>query len=105
MGESNVTDSDAGDDGWVDIGDDFGAGDGTGADGEADGGAGFGTPGQPVLARGEHFAPAAPDVDDAGSDHQVTGGGEDGFDQVQVVGWAAADPDGAEAESLEFLSR
>jgi ribosome-associated GTPase EngA len=48
MGESNVTDSDAGDDGWVDIGDDFA--DGTGTDGEADGGAGFGTPGQPVLA-------------------------------------------------------
>jgi GTP-binding protein len=45
-----LTDIDAGDDGWVDIGDDLdvtGYGD---AEAEADGGAGFGTQGQPVLA-------------------------------------------------------
>src|SRR6185437_6057226 len=46
--ESKVTDNEANDDGWVDIGDDF---DGAALEGaEADGGAGFGTPGQPVLA-------------------------------------------------------
>ena len=46
-----MTDIDAGDDGWVDIGDDFDAeelGDAESAD--ADGIAGLGTPGQPVLA-------------------------------------------------------
>ena len=46
-----MTDIDAGDDGWVDIGDDFDVaelGDAESAD--ADGGAGLGTPGQPVLA-------------------------------------------------------
>ena len=46
-----MTDIDAGDDGWVDIGDDFDVaelGDAESAD--ADGSAGLGTPGQPVLA-------------------------------------------------------
>src|SRR6266436_5171453 len=55
MGERQVTDIEAGDDGWVDIGDEFDVvgHDGTeldGAQSAADGGAGFGTPGQPVLA-------------------------------------------------------
>src|SRR5512137_1930495 len=43
-----MTDIDAGDDGWVDIGDDFA---GAAEAGDAkDAGAGLGTPGQPVLA-------------------------------------------------------
>jgi GTPase len=52
MGEIHVTDIDAGDEGWVDIGDDFDVAghDGTEADGSADGAAGLGTAGQPVLA-------------------------------------------------------
>jgi GTP-binding protein len=46
-----VTDFDAGDDGWVDIGDAFDAGAFTDEDqGQQDGGAGLGLPGQPVLA-------------------------------------------------------
>jgi GTP-binding protein len=46
-----VTDFDAGDDGWVDIGDAFDAGAFTDEDqGHQDGGAGLGLPGQPVLA-------------------------------------------------------
>src|SRR5580692_1968774 len=56
-GANKLTDIDAGDDGWVDIGDDFDAAgfdgaylDGTESDGEAEGGPGLGTPGQPVLA-------------------------------------------------------
>ena len=43
-----MTDFDAGDDGWVDIGDDLS--DIAAADAAADGGAGLGTAGQPVLA-------------------------------------------------------
>jgi GTP-binding protein len=43
-----LTEFDAGDDGWVDVGDDLG--DIAAADAEPDGGAGFGTAGQPVLA-------------------------------------------------------
>jgi len=55
MGERHVTDNEASDDGWVDIGDDFDVAehDGTeldAAQSPADGGAGFGTSGQPVLA-------------------------------------------------------
>src|SRR6266436_8775390 len=55
MGERQVTDIEAGDDGWVDIGDEFDVvgHDGTeldGAQSAADGVAGFGTVGQPVLA-------------------------------------------------------
>ena len=59
MGERHVTDIEAGDDGWVDIGDEFDVAeqDGTelegtqsAAGGTADGAAGFGTAGQPVLA-------------------------------------------------------
>src|ERR1700684_1168711 len=52
MGDDDMTDTDTGDDGWVDIGDTF---DDTGeADGDdaGDGQAGLGTPGQPVLAGG-----------------------------------------------------
>lgn len=46
-----MTDFDAGDDGWVDIGDDFDAdGFADAGQGEQDGGAGLGLPGQPVLA-------------------------------------------------------
>jgi GTP-binding protein len=49
-----LTDIEADDNGWVDIGDDFDVAEdgdaGSEADGSADGGAGFGTPGQPVLA-------------------------------------------------------
>src|SRR6202161_3165531 len=50
MGDDDMTDTDTGDDGWVDIGDTF---DDTGeADGDdaGDGQAGLATPGQPVLA-------------------------------------------------------
>jgi len=43
-----LTEFDAGDDGWVDVGDDLS--DLTAADAEPDGGAGFGPAGQPVLA-------------------------------------------------------
>src|ERR1700743_929634 len=55
MGERHVTDIEAGDDGWVDIGDEFDVAehDGTeqeGTQSAADGGAGLGTAGQPVLA-------------------------------------------------------
>src|SRR5258707_15429351 len=55
MGERQVTDFEAGDDGWVDIGDEFDVAghDGTeldGAQSAADGVAGLGTAGQPVLA-------------------------------------------------------
>src|SRR5487761_906086 len=55
MGEWQETDIEAGDDGWVDIGDEFDVAghDGTdfdGAQSAADGVAGFGTAGQPVLA-------------------------------------------------------
>ena len=46
MGERQVTDIDAADDGWVDIGDEFDDAE----SGAADGAAGLGTAGQPVLA-------------------------------------------------------
>ena len=62
-------------------------------------------PFEPVLARRERLAPAAPDVDDAGADHEPAGGGQDRLDQVQVVRWTAADPDRAETEALQFLGR
>ena len=46
-----MTEFEAGDDGWVDIGDDFDDFGGAGLNGaEPDGAAGFGTAGQPVLA-------------------------------------------------------
>ena len=50
MGDDDMTETDAGDDGWVDIGDEFDDAPETDGDDAGDGLAGLGTQGQPVLA-------------------------------------------------------